>query len=151
MEKNKPLKMGYIILCIATVLNFIGENIFILSGTHMGVASDGFLGMISEMTGGISSHLDGTWLLVFLVHNVIIYFAISLITFLFYRKRIRKHTAILTSLSFVPLALYYLLTAVGSAWSSVIIALGVLKLIYSILMIVFMIKDIRYLSKAIEE
>lgn len=142
--KSKALKVGYIILCVAVILNFIYDNIFIISFTHIGVNSSGLLGDISDFLMDISLNSEGLGLVLFHILTLIVSIIISAVGFVFYRKELHKGTAIVLCTHFIPYAVIYLLMYMPAM---IYVCAGIAKEIYLIVTIVLMLKDIRYICK----
>ena len=136
---SKSLKRGYIALCVISILNFIYDNYTVIARTHIGQVSGGLLGKVYDFIVG----LDGFLLTLFIFLPLIISIVVSVIIFVFYRKLLTKPTAVLAICGFIP----YLLFNISTFCSAMgIIIVGIIKVIYSIIMIIFMLKDIKRLS-----
>ena len=136
---SKTLKRGYIALCVITILNFIYDNYTVIARTHIGMNASGFLRTVSKFL----VTLDGPLLILSVFLPVIVSIIVSVTVFVFYRKSLTKTTAILVTLGFVP----YLLFNISTFCSAMgIIIVGIIKVIYSIIMTIFMLKDIKRLS-----
>ncbi|MBR5203169.1 MAG: hypothetical protein IKW45_07880 [Clostridia bacterium] len=136
---SETLKRGYIALCVISILNFIYDNYTVIARTHIGQVSTGLLGKVYDFIVG----LDGTLLILFAFLPLIVSIVVSVIVFVFYRKSLTKPTAVLATLGFVP----YLLFNISTYCSGMgIIIFGIIKVIYAIIMIVFMLKNIKKLS-----
>lgn len=142
--KSKALKVGYIILCVAVILNFIYDNIFVISFTHIGVNSSGLLGDISDFLMDISLNSGGLGLVLFHISTLIVSIIISAVGFAFYRKRLPKATAVVLCTHFIPYAVIYLLMYMPAM---IYVCVGIAKEIYLIVTIVLMLKDIRYICE----
>lgn len=142
--KSKALKVGYIILCVAVILNFIYDNIFVLAFTHIGVNSSGLLGDISDFLIDISLNSEGLGLVLFHILTLIVSIIISAVGFAFYRKRLSKATAVVLCTHFIPYAVIYLLMYMPAM---IYVCTSIAKEIYLIVTIVLMLKDIRYICE----
>lgn len=142
--KSKALKVGYIILCVAVILNFIYDNIFVIAFTHIGVNSSGLLGDISDFLMDISLNSEGLGLVLFHILTLIVSIIISAVGFAFYRKELHKGTAIVLCTHFIPYAVIYLLMYMPAM---IYVCAGIAKEIYLIVTIVLMLKDIRYICE----
>lgn len=136
---SKALKRGYIALCVISILNFIYDNYSVIARTHIGMNANGFLRLVSKFL--LSLEMPLFILSVFL--PLIISIIASVIIFKFYRKLLTKPTAVLAICGFVPYLLFNISTFC-SAMGTIIV--GIIKVIYSIIMIIFMLKDIKRLS-----
>ena len=151
---TKKLKMGYTALCVICILNFIYDNYKIIAISHIGqILAGTLLGKTYHFLLGLSSPL---YILSTLLPTIIS-IIVAVIIFKFYRSSLTKLTATLATFGFVPYLLFWMLTSngVGSialalnmmvALNWIMIAVGIIKVIYSIIVIVFMLKDIKRLS-----
>ena len=136
---SKTLKRVYIALCVVSILNFIYDNYTVIARTHIGMNASGLLRTVSKFL----VSLDGPLLILSVFLPVIVSIIVSVTVFVFYRKSLTKPTAILVTLGFVP----YLLFNISTVCSAMgIIIVGIIKVIYSIIMTIFMLKDIKRLS-----
>ena len=151
---TKKQKIGYIALCVICILNFIYDNYKIIAISHIGqILAGTLIGKTYHFLLGLSSPL-------YILSNLlptIISIIVAVIIFKFYRSSLTKLTATLATFGFVPYLLFWMLTSngVGSialalnmmvALNWIMIAVGIIKVIYSIIVIVFMLKDIKRLS-----
>ena len=135
---SKTLKRGYIALCVVSILNFIYDNYTVIARTLIGQASGGLLGKVHDL---LFSNVPVFIISMFI--PLIVSIIVSIIVFVLYRKALTKPTAILVTLGFVP----YLLFNISTFCSAMgIIIVGIIKVIYSIIMTIFMLKDIKRLS-----
>ncbi|MBR2455509.1 MAG: hypothetical protein IKB36_05620 [Clostridia bacterium] len=150
---NKKLKIGYIALCVICILNFIYDNHIIIASTHIGQVSGGILGKTQDFLFSLGVPLLILCRFIPLIVSIIV----SVIVFKFYRNSLTKATANLAIFGFVPYLLFNVLTSgLGTkialalnmmiALNWIMIAVGIIKVIYSIIVIVFMLKDIKRLS-----
>lgn len=151
---TKKQKIGYIALCIVCILNFMYDNYTIISRTHIGQVLEGsFIGKTYHFLLNLSIPL---YILSTLLPTIIS-IIVAVIVFKFYRSWLTKSTATLATFGFVPYLLFWMLTSngVGSialalnmmiALNWIMIAVGIIKVIYSIIMIICMVKDIKRLS-----
>ena len=137
---SKTLKKGYIALCFVSILNFIYDNYTVIARTHIGQTSGGLLGKVYDFIVG----LDGVLLILSMFLPLIVSIIVSVIVFVFYRKSLTKPTAVLATFGFIPYLLFNISTFGLGVMT--IIALGIIKIVYAIIMIVFMLKDIKRLS-----
>lgn len=142
--KNKSLKIGYIILFVAVILNFIYDNIFVLAFTHIAENSSGLLGDISDFLIDISLNANGVGLVLFHISTLIVSIIISAVGFAFYRKKLHKATAVVLCTHFLPYAVIHLLIQMPAI---IYICAGIAKEIYLIATIVIMLKEARYICK----
>jgi hypothetical protein len=136
---SKQQKRGYIALCIISIFNFVYDNYITIARTHIGMNFSGFLRKVSKFI----VSLDGVtfWICVFL--PLIVSVIVSVIIFVYYRKQLSKTTAIFASLGFLPYLLFYLFCSIGGGLEIVVI--GIVKVIYSIIMMGLMLKNIKKL------
>ena len=151
---TKKQKIGYIALCVICILNFIYDNYKIIAISHIGqILAGTLLGKTYHFLLDLSSPL---YILSALLPTIIS-IIVAVIIFKFYRSSLTKLTATLATFGFVPYLLFWMLTSngVGSialalnmmvALNWIMIAVGIIKVIYSIIVIVFMLKDIKRLS-----
>lgn len=150
---SKTLKRGYIALCVISILNFIYDNYTVIARTHIGQASGGFLGKVHDFLFGSNVSL----LIISIYLPLIVSIIVSVIVFKFYRNSLTKATATLSIFGFAPYLLFSLFTSgvltnialalnmmVTLNWAMIVV--GIVKVIYSIIMIIFMLKDIKRLS-----
>lgn len=150
---SKTLKRGYIALCIISILNFIYDNYTVIARTHIGQASGGLLGKVHDLLYGSNVVL----LIISMYIPLIISIIVSVIVFKIYRNLLTKATANLAIFGFVPYLLFSLFTSgvltnialdlnmmVTLNWTMIVV--GIVKVIYPIIMIIFMLKDIKRLS-----
>ena len=147
---SKTLKRGYITLCFICILNFVYDNYTTIARTHIGQASGGLLGKVHNFIVG----LDGPFLILSMLLPLIVSIIVSVIVFKFYRNSLTKAAANLAIFGFVPYLLFCILTSgvlgnIALALNMMIelnwimIAFGIIKVIYPIIMIMFMLKDIK--------
>lgn len=147
---SKTLKRGYIALCVISILNFIYDNYTVIARTHIGQVSGGLLGKVHDFLFGSNVSV----LIISIYLPLIVSIIVSVIVFKFYKNSLTKATATLAIFGFVPYLLFSVLTSgwVGNIalalnmmvelnW--IMIAFGIIKVIYSIIMIKFMLKDIK--------
>lgn len=151
---TKKQKIGYIALCVICILNFIYDNYTIIARTHFGqVLGESFIGKTYHFLLNLSIPL---YILSTLLPTIIS-IIVSVIVFKFYRNSLTKATANLAIFGFVPYLLFNVLTSgLGTkialalnmmiALNWIMIAVGIIKVIYSIIMIICMVKDIKRLS-----
>ena len=150
---SKTLKRGYIALCIISILNFIYDNYTVIARTHIGQASGGLLGKVYDLLYGSNVAV----IIVSMYIPLIVSIIVSVIVFKFYRNLLTKSIANLAIFGFVPYLLFSLFTSgvftnialdlnmmVTLNWAMIVV--GIIKVIYSIIMIIFMLKDIKRLS-----
>ncbi len=149
---SKTLKRGYITLCVICILNFVYDNYTVIARTHIGQASGGLLGKVHNFIVG----LDRPFFILSVLLPLIVSIIVSAIVFKFYRNSLTKATANLAIFGFVPYLLFSILTSgvlsnialdlnlmVELNW--IMIAIGIIKVIYPIIMIKSMLKDIKKL------
>ena len=147
---SKKLRIGYIVLCITVIFNFVFENYMVIARTHIGQVSSGLLGKFYDFLVG----LDAVWTILFAYLPLIVSVVVSIIVYKFYRDKLSKTTATLAMFGFAPYLLFYTLTSgvlsnialdlnMMSELNLVMIAVGIIKVIYSIIMIKYMLKDVK--------
>lgn len=150
---SKTLKRGYIALCVISILNFIYDNYTVIARTHIGQVSGGLLGKVHDSLYGSNVAL----LIISMYIPLIVSIIVSVIIFKFYRNLLTKSTANLAIFGFVPYLLFSLFTSgvltnialdlnimVTLNWAMIVV--GIVKVIYPIIMIIFMLKDIKRVS-----
>lgn len=142
--KKTAFKTGYIILCVMTITNFIYDIFSKIAVSHIGANSNGFLRKASNFLIDLELNLNEVWLIIYVFLPVIVAIIISLIVFLFYRQHLPKVTVVLSCMGFLP---YILPDVAGIGGALFYIVVGIAKIIYLIVMIVFMLKGISYLSQ----
>ena len=139
--KYTPSRLSYISLCVISIFNFIYDNYITIARTHLGqVMGETFLGKTYDFIVG----LDVYALVICICLPCIISIIISIVVFVSYRKVLTKKTGYLAMFGFLPYLLFTVLCFVGGGMETIIA--GIIKVIYSIIVIVFMLKDIKRLS-----
>lgn len=154
---SKTLKRGYIALCVISILNFIYDNYTVIARTHIGQVSGGLLGKVHDFLFGSNVSL----LIISIYLPLIVSIIVSVIVFKFYKNSLTKATATLAIFGFAPYLLFSLFTSgvltnialalnmmVTLNWAMIVV--GIVKVIYSIIMIIFMLKDIKRLSVEVD-
>ena len=138
---TKKLKMGYTALCVVCILNFIYDNYKIIAISHIGqILAGTLLGKTYHFLLGLSSPLYILSALLPLIISIIV----SVIVFKFYRNSLTKATANLAIFGFVPYLLFSVLCFFDGGLITIVV--GIIKVIYSIIMIICMVRDIKRLS-----
>ncbi len=139
--KYTPSKLSYIILCVISIFNFIYDNYITIARTHLGqVMGETFLGKTYDFIVG----LDVFALVICICLPCIISIVISIVVFVSYRKVLTKKTGYFAMFGFLPYLLFTVLCFVGGGMEIIIV--GIIKVIYSIVTICYMLKDIKRLS-----
>ena len=138
---TKKLKMGYTALCVICILNFIYDNYKIIAISHIGqILAGTLLGKTYHFLLGLSSPLYILSTLLPTIVSIIV----SVIVFKFYRNSLTKATANLAIFGFVPYLLFSVLCFFDGGLITIVV--GIIKVIYSIIMIICMVRDIKRLS-----
>ena len=138
---TKKQKIGYIALCVICILNFIYDNYKIIAISHIGqILAGTLLGKTYHFLLGLSSPLYILSALLPLIVSIIV----SVIVFKFYRNSLTKATANLAIFGFVPYLLFSVLCFFDGGLITIVV--GIIKVIYSIIMIICMVRDIKRLS-----
>ena len=138
---SKTLKRGYIALCVVSILNFIYDNYTVIARTHIGQASGGLLGKVHDFLFGSNVAV----LIISMYIPLIVSIIVSIIVFKYYKNLLPKSTFTMVAFGFAPYLLFSVLCFVGGGMEIVIV--GAIKVIYSIIMIIFMLKDLERLPK----
>ena len=138
---TKKQKIGYIALCVICILNFIYDNYKIIAISHIGqILAGTLLGKTYHFLLDLSSPLYILSALLPLIVSIIV----SVIVFKFYRNSLTKATANLAIFGFVPYLLFSVLCFFDGGLITIVV--GIIKVIYSIIMIICMVRDIKRLS-----
>lgn len=139
--KYTPSRLSYISLCVISIFNFIYDNYITIARTHLGqVMGETFLGKTYDFIVGLEVYA----LVICICLPCIISIIISIVVFVSYRKVLTKKTGYLAMFGFLPYLLFTVLCFVGGGMETIVV--GIIKVIYSIIMIICMVKDIKRLS-----
>lgn len=137
MKNN--LKKGYIALIVVSVLRVVYKIYFTLVYSHLAQGTSGILEKTFDFM-----YKSPTWVEVtVLCLPVLVSVVVSAVTFCLYRKILSKITAWIVILAFIPVALSYVvpLGFFSYGLAPIIIVIG--EFIYSLVMIIFMVKDLK--------